>query len=44
VLSLLDVSLTYRDGLLDTDLEIAEISLGSNYSWQPGDSTGLGVI
>ena len=43
VLSLLDVSLTYRDGLLDTDLEIAEISLGSHYSWQPEDSTGLVV-
>ncbi len=41
IINLSNVSITYRDALFDTDVEIEEISIGSHFSWQAGEETEL---
>jgi len=41
LVSLSDVSLTYKDSLFDTDIEIHDIAIGRQFSWLSGEETEL---
>ncbi len=41
LVDLTNVSLTYKDALFDTDMEINKITLGSHFSWLTGAETEL---